>query len=543
MAQRNSIIKLAKGIKLDKDYKQVLNYSESQMLDMINNSSHLVYTNNTYSFLRDEGTIQVQAPYGTVIQANYMAFQNPDYSNKWVFAFIDEVIYKGELNTEIKYTIDVWSTWFQYWSAKACYVVREHVVDDSIGANTVPEGLETGEYIINGIDYMMYDVNYYIIMSLSDNKIADNNYLYSVRNRTYSNVYSGDYLYVFTSANDVSDMITLLDHAGKGSSINYIYMIPGTVYNKLQKTDTQTATYSTYTASYRAILPSNFINIESEKTISMQTTLNGYTPKNNKLKCFPYNFIEVTNNNGASIVYHYEKFVNNIPKFNIDGALTPGLSIRCYPLNYNKLTDTTPLASGIKYGFNDGIPAGKYPTCSWKTDVYVNWLTQTGVNRSFQTANTLMNFAGNVATGNLGGALDNVTSIFGTAVEMYQHSLTPDTTGGNTNTGDVSFGTLNTLFQVNKKSIKSEYARIIDDYLSRLGYKVNRTKVPNMGHREHFNFVQIANEETTAYANNHNNICPPASDLKIINDLFRRGITIWNSHSSLGNFSVSNNIT
>ena len=92
-------------------------------------------------------------------------------------------------------------------------------------------------------------------------------------------------------------------------------------------------------------------------------------------------------------------------------------------------------------------------------------------------------------------------------------------------------------------SVNNEYAKIIDDYFTRQGYKINQIKVPNMSHRQNYNYVQIADDDNVAYPNNHNNICPPPKDIDTINKLFRRGVTMWNNHSNLGDYSVSNNIT
>ena len=43
---------------------------------------------NNYSFLRATGTILVEFSYAQCLQANYIAFQNPDYSNKCIGEFL-----------------------------------------------------------------------------------------------------------------------------------------------------------------------------------------------------------------------------------------------------------------------------------------------------------------------------------------------------------------------------------------------------------------------------------------------------------------------
>ena len=130
----NSRIILCSGIKLDRNYINVLSYTEQQMLNLC--LEHKVAELQDCSFIRSKGTIQCDFTYSQGLQSNYIAFQNPDYSNKWFFAWIDDIMWKGEHNIEISYTVDSWSTWFEYWQKKPCYVLREHVNDDTIGANT-----------------------------------------------------------------------------------------------------------------------------------------------------------------------------------------------------------------------------------------------------------------------------------------------------------------------------------------------------------------------------------------------------------------------
>lgn len=160
----NSRIILVKNIYIDKQYTNVLSYTENQMLALCRSQGHLIAEVTDYSFLRPTGSIMAAFTYEQCLQANYIAFQNPDYSNKWFFAWIDDVIYKGDKNTEITFTIDAWSTWFEHWTKKQCYVMRHHVNDDIIGRYTLPEGVETGEYICDSYERLnIFDDVKYII--------------------------------------------------------------------------------------------------------------------------------------------------------------------------------------------------------------------------------------------------------------------------------------------------------------------------------------------------------------------------------------------
>ena len=153
MATLQSKIRICKGIKMDKDYNNVVNYTEQQLLTLCESNAHLVASANDYSFIRNKGTISTNFNFSDALQCNYMAFQNKDYANKWFFAFIDDVHYTSNGCTEIEYTIDSWSTFFSDLSISNSFVIREHVNDDTIGLHTVPENLETGEYIVDSYEH------------------------------------------------------------------------------------------------------------------------------------------------------------------------------------------------------------------------------------------------------------------------------------------------------------------------------------------------------------------------------------------------------
>lgn len=172
----NSKIILVKNISIDKEYTNVLSYSENDMLSLCRSQNHYIAEANDYSFIRQTRSILAGFTYAQCLQANYIAFQNPDYSNKWFFAWIDDVIYKGDRNTEITFTIDAWSTWFDYWTRKTCFINRQHVNNDAIGLHTVPENLDIGDVIQESVtEDASYgnDFGYYIAVS-SSYQIKDN---------------------------------------------------------------------------------------------------------------------------------------------------------------------------------------------------------------------------------------------------------------------------------------------------------------------------------------------------------------------------------
>ena len=77
-----------------------------------------------------------------------------------------------------------------------------------------------------------------------------------------------------------------------------------------------------------------------------------------------------------------------------------------------------------------------------------------------------------IATENPEGVISGVVGAFGVAKQMYDHKLTPDSSRGNINGADINMAQDQNGFYFYKKSIKKEFAKIIDDFLTKFGYKV-----------------------------------------------------------------------
>ena len=546
MGQRNSNIIICKNIKLEKDYKNVLNYTEQEMLLLC--QTNAVATSNKYSFIRKEkGYINTSFTYSDALKCNYMAFQNTDYSSKWFFAFIDDVEYVSDGSTNIRYTIDEFSTWYDYWNPESCLVLREHVNSDNIGEHTYPENLEHGPYIVNWYEeYGGFDVEQCFVIIATTWLPSNTPGL--TPTQYYGGVMSGTYYIAFDNYTYATNFIQALDGLGRGDSIISVFMAPASLC--LPKTGFNAQIVSTKTDESGATTPYTFdisayfignnfggVFIAQDLEIPLNSTLNGYTPKNNKLYCYPFNYLLVTNQVGSNAEYHYEDFINNLPVFNILGVLSVGCSIKMYPENYKKCPDSI----SNHPGFNDGIIGAKFPICSWRSDSFTNWMAEQSVNRFFNQVGTVFNTGFSLlgsGTADVGGLFKEQAKYVS---EVYQHSLVAPQALGNNNGAEVTFARNEQNFGVYKMSIKSEYARKIDEYMNKFGYQINEVKLPNQVGRTYWNFVQIGPYENIGYSTN-SLMSVPSGSMEKINNIYRAGVTIWHDHNNLGNYGLSNNI-
>ena len=554
-------------------------------------------TFNDFSYQRKDGYIRVPVHYDQVMgRYNYVVYRNNAYKNadgtsKWFYAFITDMQYKDDGRTDIFIETDVMQTWLFEHKLQDSFIEREHCIDDTPGLNTQPEDLETGEYITNVFsayspsrdEYMETGVVDFIDGSICDIIIAStvdatkatttndegaSVYPNVVGGNIYNGVYSGVKYFQLTK-NEANSFISKLAKTGQSDAIQSVFLFPSALkYDNPSNTEVMSSNTIHSTTWKQDDLPTHYI--------CRPTTVNKYTPKNNKVLTYPYCYLMVSNNNGSDVVYRYEFFeysTNDLSKqacdFKIYSAITPGGSIRAVPLKYG----------GENENLLMGVTAGKYPICCWATDVYTNWLTQQSMNLDIASErggiavrSAILNQAQAITDGAMGvaqyAAQGNIVGVgksatgaaysFGHAelarqnglldikavtAQKYQQSMTPPESRGTLNSGDVIYGMDKATFTAYHKSIRKEYAQIIDKYFDMYGYATNLVKTPNMidpatrkmrAYRESYWFIK------TIAANVDGAI--PNKDLNIIKRCYNNGITFWKSDKGVGNYSHSNNI-
>lgn len=517
--------------KLENDYKNQLTFSNAtEQLNYFNSVIQHIFSD--YTYIKKDNTVKVGKNIDEIIDCNYLFYKNKGFTDKYYFCFITNMEYVSENCTLISFETDCYQTWLFQIEYKQSFIEREHVNNDAIGLHTIPENLETGEYIINELGRIDEDdelTDTLICMGVSWTPDNIPNY---TDDRKYGGVYSGLSYFVFSDASSCSKMCKAYDDLAKADAIYTLFLVPRGLIGTLQWYSFNLGNQEGIVASFPT--STNFsTTIIGNKQITSPTSLNGYTPKNNKLYCWPFNYLYLSNNNGADVTFNYEDFINNTPIFNVDGVISTGCSIRLHPSNYKKINTAQNYPKMLS---NFGLPVGKYPTCSWNSDTYTNWLTEQAINLPLQIGGLGLSLVSSVATGGAtsGAVVSSAMQIGDLLSSVYQHSLVPEQAKGNTNTGDVVTGMRLNSVNYYKMSIKEEYARSIDEYFSMFGYKINRVKTPNITGRRYYNYVK------TVDCNFDGDI--PQTDLQIIKTMFNNGVTLWHDPSKIYDYSVDNDI-
>lgn len=531
MSLKNSELIMAKEIKVDRDYKNVLNYSEEQMLNLVNTNKVNGVAN--FGFVGDGFTNRIRVPftYAECIQSNYIAFQNKFFSNKWFFAWIDNVAYVNDNTCELTFTVDAWSTWFSYWTAEETFVIREHTNNDAIGANTIPENIDVGEVVEESKDEMIYLSDCYFCIIASYDPGTDKDF---VGVQKINGTLFGYEVCLFD--NDVASLENFLkatNKAGKIESILGLFMCPKALFNEVDlfevNAEYDNAQYTYLRVDIKTLSEANNV-IELPFPINATRSFSDFVPKNNKVYCYPYNYLLVTNGVGNQNIYKYENFYNenditiNI-SFAIQLAFSIGISGRVVPRGYKK----------IDYNIDESLPIAKFPTCSWAGDAFTNWLTDNAINVATQMVTAGAVGVSSIATGNMAGIVSTAGMVANLIGQFYQASLLPSIIGGN-NTGDVNFSDNKNIVKFLHMRSKKEYLEIIDNYFTMYGYRTNRLKIPNITGRRSWNYIEITASSDIGFGT------VPSTYMEIINNACRRGVTIWHNHSTLGDYSQDNSI-
>ena len=496
---------------LEKDLEHTLTF-ENVTTQTAYFLSKVIKSYTDFTYIREQQAIVVPDNYDNIYTCNYLMYRNNGFNNKYFYAFITKMEYVSDNSTRIYFEIDSMQTWFFQIEYKQVFVEREHVANDTIGLHTIPEGLETGEYITTTPQSSNHIGTTCLAMGLVSNNGWNINSQYTGINYVFFKTDNNQY--AFTALNRYKD--TILDN---DESIVCIFPVPISMVNDLINWNMPIGESG---LKYGVFTTGNIDGAFSLGTFggSWQNKLGTYTPRNNKLLTYPYRYLLLSNNNGSNNTYKFEDFSGN-PSFNIYGALVPSCSFLCVPNNYK----------GATLNYSESLVGAKMPLACWTSDLYTNWATQNGINKDFagivnETDAQIANLTSMTGIGNVG--------IFGSMKEIYAHSKIPPAMKGNTNGGDVTYSLGNCNYLLYTMYIKPEYASVIDDYFDKYGYKVNELKTPNIYSRICWNYIK------TIGCNFEGDI--PQEDLQKIKDMFNNGITFWHSADNFLNYSADNSI-
>lgn len=513
---------------------------------------------NDASYQRKDNIIRFPEHIDNILEFNYCMYQNLNYNNKWFYAFIVNKRYENDGMTYISILTDVFQTWQFDLDFKQSFIEREmiNVADDIAGANLMPEGLETGEFQIDGTAEFEDLEPAYIIAYSGDSYTDASGETHAVKQEGYS--YNGIYSSVtFIVCNEYGFHIAMayMNLADNSAKVLTVFTVPKLAVKSLLPDDPEDI--HTY---FWDFIEENFKeNPVVKNLVSTPSALDGYIPRNQKLRTYPYMYLGFNPQNGSKKIFRYEDFENGLPSFKIMSEINPNPTIQFIPQNYRGQTGDS---------LSDAVSMNGYPTISFKNDYFNTWLAQNGdivalnmqqeqynyevsairegINLGSQIAsagmagfNMDLQGAGNALVGTANSAINlaslDVNHEFYIKQQLAQiekQKMLPDNvTMGSSNATLLGYDLMdNNIFT--RYTIKRQFAEKIDKFFDMYGYLTNIVKVPNLKNRPNWNYIK------TIGANILGDI--PQGDLQIIKNMFDNGVTLWHNPETFLDYSQNN---
>ena len=517
------------------------------------------------------------------LETNYKNAMNYNYGvviedNKRYYFFINNITWSSNLITAtFNCSVDWWQTYCYNVELKKSFVEREHVSDDTFGKHIIDEGLPIDEYIVQSSEVIDGDndgMYFCISCSDSDNVVsASHNSQTSIGGTCRPSKYEQSSMILFSD--DLTTINYYLNHMvseNKIDGIQGLYSVPKkAIPKKIQK---QGYDWDTGEDDIKYIGVNNDLAEMLEWTLNKPTTIDGYTPRNNKCFTYPYCFCNITNNNGNSLYGQFE-LSNDKSKILFDYyfPVIEGNVSFGYLKSYDGVTKNFDKSiqgqTNIELPFvtntfsaymsaNQNSIANQYKTIDRnETMGYV----KAGVGGVMGAINTQVQGATSAVTsllsGNIGGVissavntpLQQINNLVNTGMDIAQNKLNAYNNrekidaslkdqqsranlshGVYTGVGNIICGQIG--FKGQLITVTKENIEMIDNYFDMFGYKVNIIKVPQFNSRPSWNYIK------TSGVNIVGNI--PQIALDTIKAMFDNGTTIWHNINTMYDYSKNN---
>lgn len=503
-------------------------------------SSRTAQTFTNMSYVKSANGGQVVLPV-TAMQYkrfNYMAYTNPDYPGKWFYAFIISCEYVADGSTLFTFVDDPIQTWmYEILPVLGkTFIIRQHVNDDVKYRYYMDEGLSVGDYVCAETVHAKIDKWWIVVASTIDLQGFDDSV-----GAMYSRVYSGLTFRIFSDdesgVSTLNSVLAAVAKAGKIDSIVSIYMVPRILF--VGGTSGET-------------MPSNTTQLTV--TIPDGDSLNGYHPKNNKMYCYPFTALRITNSSGQSQILKYE-WLGEMT-LSVGGSPFPDGRVLMWPTKYKYRTNN----------FDFAINVGDFPQCSWIKDVYSNWLATQSVRWQYaedrRDLRAKANISMSLVNGSAGIGMSQMTepnmlagaqaaigaagNLLGTLVQNHISeeemksrmaedtevmSMTPPGFGGTVGNSSTLVSMGNYGYTIERITCGAEYAMACDDYMSMNGYKRMRIEDIHIFGRPYWNYVKTMNVTI-------NGSCSDVAK-RVFERCLNAGIRFWHTEK-LGDYSLDN---
>lgn len=484
-------------------------------------------------------------------QYNYLRFQNANMGSKWFYAFIDRLEYRAAKTTYVYFTIDEFQTWMFDFTFLQCMIERQHVGTQAVGDKYfLDEGLDYGtEYeTVYEAELDVASVNgglTGLLISSVDLKEPFGSYedpeLHGATGVYLNNLPSGCNAYVVNPSkygdSSIEDVfLALSDYPWACKGILGLTMIPDYMLTGFSISTVGIGDTSYYIGQIMDTpiqAPTQLIL--NENIFSLFESV-----PNPKLLMYPYAFVELTLQNGQSLIIKPQYLNGNNLTVNRTAVVGGTPEVKYTVAGYQ----------GEGNGYNFSLSLKDFPqlpvldTSYMLTQSYTIQSTQqnqivgigqyilsllgggAGYVATLMDDQSMVSLGG--ATGWASGALNLYANAKNARRQIGQANVMTPSLATQVGGSGFNMATNKCCLTVRWKQIATEYREMIGDFLNRFGLRVNSLETPNPNKMTRFDYLKTTDCRISAEA-------PQESQIAIINAV-NRGVTFWHD-DNIGNFN------
>lgn len=255
-------------------------------------------------------------------------------------------------------------------------------------------------------------------------------------------------------------------------------------------------------------------------------TISGYTPKNNKCFCYPYNAIVLENNCGGRVVLKPE-LCDGLTRSNHNITImysyivSANPSLFAFVKNYKNVT----------YNFEVSIAFNNFPAIPFSYELYSNWLAQNKNAITMNYINRGVGMATSLISENASGLIGGVLGTIGDYAREIDMKNRGSVMNGIPQGNEILYSGGAGIY-ISQETYKTEYITMIDEFFSHYGYLVNETKVPTFHKRPNYDYLKTRDINIVGDI--------PNEDIEELENIFNDGVTVWHNANTYGDYNVNN---
>jgi hypothetical protein len=544
-------------------------------------------TFDNFTYQRQERSLKVPANIDTILNCNYVMYQNSNYNSKWFYAFVTAKRYINPHTTELIIETDVFQTWQFDIELKHSFIDRQHNdrwnSDGTPVLNTVDEGLEYGtEYDVVNVDHYHPQGGVYFLVIASKKTLHKPAGAPEIVSPTLNGIVQPLSFYIHPFRPDGGTPPTKID--GTTVSMTTLHNLLTTIYSDTSAVNnvvslcvTDYLGFDTNYAGNSVDLDGMFFThetigdsgvpiIQVENMPSYETTSKNFGDKysdyvsvdESKLLMYPYTVLSIVDGKGNTVDLKNE-FINGTDiNLVARGSIGTSNKVAYYVDGYLQSTSE---ANGHVTNFNHALINNDVNDVPIITDLLSAYLQGNKNTLATQKASNTFNKKMDLLSGGMGlgqnviggarsgGGLGALEGLVGGGLGLIKNqgnhdiqiaqlmnkqkdisNVPPSLSNLGSNTFFDYGNGLNGVYLV-KKQIKLEYRNRLTDYFKMYGTKIHKVQLPNYKTRKYYNYIK------TVGVNIQGDV--PSEDMSVIKSMFDNGVTIWHTED-VGNYALVN---